>query len=89
MSSKRKNGAISLDGKRGKKLVMARAGAADLLTGRQTARGRQEDVRYEYMIVKVFERPENSRSGISTIRRWVEDDCGLEVGCEETLVFSL
>ena len=75
MSSKRKNGAISLDGKRGKKLVIARAGVADLLIGRQIARGRQEVVRYEYMIVKVFERPANSRNGISMIRRGTEYDC--------------
>ena len=87
MSSKRKNGAISLDGKRGKKLVIARAGVEDLLTGRQTARGRQEVVRYEYMSVKVFERPENSRSGIWMIRRWVELDCRLE--CKEVLLLFL
>ena len=53
VSSKRKNGASSLDGKRGKKLVIVRAGVADLLAGRQTARGRHEVVRYEYMSVEV------------------------------------
>ena len=44
-SMRRKKGAKSLAGNRGKKVVMARAGTVDLATGRQIARGRQEVVR--------------------------------------------
>lgn len=35
------------EGKRGKRLVIARTGTADLLTGRQTMRGIDDVVRYE------------------------------------------
>lgn len=49
-SNRRKKGVKSVDGNRGKKLVIARTGTAEKCPGRQAARGKQVVARYEDMV---------------------------------------